>query len=413
MGRYPEICELLDRGEDCPCDGSLEKYSRLLDLLSSKNGQVRYVRIFLVLLERIEALNFRNLAGSMSFASGLNFFLGNNGEGKTNWLEAINLLASTRSFRTARLQEAIRFGESLAVVRGSVRESPELSRELQVAIEGTSKLLTVNGKKETTARYLGQLHAVVFNSDTLEIVRGQPEARRRFLDEGIVSLHPPFVQTFSDYNRVIRQKNALLQQARDEEMPLDRVTEALTPWNEQIASLSARIHRGRVRFVARLKEVLEQKLFGDEEVMIRYRSSLEGKGDLSRYEALIEERLRVRVQAEVVAGHSLIGAHRDELEILLDGRDIRRFGSAGQQRSALFLLLLASIEVYRSTRGEYPLFLLDDIDAELDYERIEQSLEYLKDKTQTFATTSKEGLVEKFGQNARVFVIQNGIAKMQ
>jgi DNA replication and repair protein RecF len=294
-----------------------------------------------------------------------------------------------------------------------VRESPEITRELQVAIEGTSKLLLVNGKKETAARYLGQLNTVVLNSDTLEIVRGQPEARRRFLDDGIVSLYPPFVQTFSDYNRVIRQKNSLLQQSRDDEMSLGKISEALAPWNEQLIPLAARIYRGRVRFVERLNEVLHRHLFGSEEIAIRYISSLEGRGDLSNYEALIDERLRLRVQAEVVAGHALIGTHRDDLEILCDGRDIRRFGSAGQQRSALLLLLLANIEVFRSTRGEYPLFLMDDIDAELDYRRIGQLLEYLSDKTQNFATTSKHDFVHKFGQNANIFLVENGEAKLQ
>jgi DNA replication and repair protein RecF len=121
--------------------------------------------------------------------------------------------------------------------------------------------------------------------------------------------------------------------------------------------------------------------------------------------------LRLRTQAEVVAGHSLIGTHRDDLEILLNGHDLRRFGSAGQQRSALLLLLLANIEVYRSTRGEYPLFLIDDIDAELDYRRIGELLEYLSEKTQTVSTTSKDSFIEKFGQKARVFRVEDGVAK--
>jgi DNA replication and repair protein RecF len=364
-------------------------------------------------LESIEALNFRNLAGSLTFSPGLNILVGDNGQGKTSWLEAIYLLASTRSFRTARAQEGIRFNESFAIVKGFVRESPEITRELQVSIEGTTKLLLVNGKKEPASRYLGQLHAVVFNTDALEIVRGQPEARRRFLDEGIISLHPPFVQTFSDYNRVIKQKNSLLQQARDEEQPIEKVGEALAPWNDQLVNLAARIHRGRVRFVERLNEVLAKRLFGSEEITIRYISALEGKGDLSNYETLVSERLKLRVHAEVVAGHSLIGTHRDDLEILLDGHEIRRFGSAGQQRSALLLLQLANIEVYRSTRGEYPLFLLDDIDAELDFGRIDQLLKYLNKKTQTFASTSKESFIEEFGQNARVFSVHDGMTKLQ
>jgi DNA replication and repair protein RecF len=364
-------------------------------------------------LESIEAVNFRNLAGSISFSWESNIFVGNNGQGKTSWLEAIYLLSSTRSFRTAKLQETFKFGESLSIVKGSVRESPEITRQLQVSVEGPAKLLLVNGKKEPASRYLGQLHAVVFNSDALEIVRGHPEARRRFLDEGIVSLHPPFVQTFSDYNRVMKQKNSLLQQARDDEMSLEKTMEALVPWNEQMVSLAGRIHRGRLRFVERLNEVLAKRLFGSENIEIRYVSSLEGKGDLSNYESLIDERLKLRVQAEIVAGHSLVGPHRDELEINLDGHDIRRYGSAGQQRSALLLLQLANIEVYRATRGEYPLFLLDDIDAELDYNRIAQLLEYLHGKTQIFATTSKESFVAEFGRGARVFFVESGMAKMQ
>lgn len=366
-----------------------------------------------MLLESLEASNFRNLAGAIRCAPALNILVGDNGQGKSNWLEAVYVLASTRSFRTAKLQEAVSFGQILAIVRGSVRESPEIVRELQVAIDGNTKQLGVNNKKEPLTRYLGQLQAVVFTSAAMEIVRGLPEARRRFLDDGIISLHPPFVQTFSDYNRVMRQKNSLLQQARDEEFSLEKTAEALRPWNEQLAPLAARIHRGRTRFIERLNEMLERRLFGLEEITIRYRSALERHGELSDYEALIGERLRVRVQAEVVAGHSLVGTHRDDLEILFDGHDIRRFGSAGQQRSALLLLQLANIEVYRSTRGEYPLFLLDDVDAELDYRRIGELLEYLLGKTQTFATTSKQSFVENFGSNARVFNVENGEAKLR
>jgi DNA replication and repair protein RecF len=164
--------------------------------------------------------------------------------------------------------------------------------------------------------------------------------------------------------------------------------------------------------VERLNETLEKRLFGEEEVSIRYLSSLEGKGDLAQYESLITERLRLRVQAEVVAGHALIGPHRDDLEITFDGRDLRKYGSSGQQRSALLVLLLANIAVFNSTRGEYPLFLLDDIDAELDYHRIGQLLEYLSDKTQTFITTSKHNFVDKFGANSMNISIASGTPKI-
>jgi DNA replication and repair protein RecF len=364
-----------------------------------------------MLLESVEVKDFRNLRGSLIPSGGLNVVVGDNGRGKTNWLEAIYLLSTTRSFKTARPQEAIKFGEELAIVRGVVRQSEEIAHDLQIAVQPGSKILSVNGKKETLHEYLGELHAVVFNSDAVEIVRGHPDSRRKFLDDAIVSLHPPFVQTFADYARVIKQKASLLQSARDNEFGLDKIAELLAPWNEQLITLATRIHKGRIRVVERLNEALENRLFGSETTTIRYLSSLEGKGDLSDYENLIAERLTLRVQAETVAGHCLIGPHRDDLEILFDGRDLRKFGSAGQQRSALLLLQLANIAVYEATRGEYPLFLLDDLDAELDYRRIGQLLEFLQGKTQTFVTTSKESFVTEFGQNAKVFWIENGAEK--
>ena len=366
-----------------------------------------------MLLESLEAQNFRNLHGQIHCGKNLNIIFGENGQGKTNWLEAIYLLATTKSFKTARLQEAIKFEAELAIVRGTVHQGEHIDRVLQVALEGNTKSLSVNNKKETVTRFLGQLHAIVFNSDELEIVRGNPDARRKFLDGGIVSIYPPFVQTLADYNRVIRQKNSLLQSAQENGFSVEKVGELLAPWNEQLIALAARIHKARIRFVERLNEVFEKKLFGKEEVTIRYASSLEGKGDLSDYAALLEERLRLRVQAELASGHALIGTHRDDLDILFDGHDLRKFGSSGQQRSALLILQLANLSVYHLQNQEYPLFLLDDIDAELDYRRIGQLLEFLQDKTQTFVTTSKESFIEKFNTNAQIFTIENGAAQMQ
>jgi DNA replication and repair protein RecF len=364
-----------------------------------------------MLLESLEALNFRNIEGKIPCGTNLNIIFGENGQGKTNWLEAIYLLATTKSFKTAKLTESIKFGEELAIIKGTVRQSAEIHRNLQVALQGNSKILTVNNKKETITRFLGELHAIIFNSDELEIVRGTPEARRKFLDGGIVSIYPPFVQTLSDYNRVIRQKNSLLQSAKDNEFSLDKVSELLEPWNEQLIQLATRIYKARIRFVERLNDVLEKKLFGKEEISIRYASSLEGKGDLSDYAALLTERLNLRVQAELVNGHSLLGTHRDDLEIMFDAHDLRKFGSSGQQRSALLILQLANLSVFYEQHNEYPLFLLDDIDAELDYKRIGQLLEFLQDKTQTFVTTSKESFIEKFGTNAEIFTIENGRVK--
>ncbi|HJR07582.1 MAG TPA: DNA replication/repair protein RecF [Pyrinomonadaceae bacterium] len=365
-----------------------------------------------MLLESLEAHCFRNLSGKVSWGTGLNIIYGDNGQGKTNWLEAIYLLATSKSFRTQKPQEAVRFDEELAVVRGRVARSEEVQRDLQVAIQNNTKTLSINGKRESVARYLGQLHVVAFTADELEVVRGAPEARRKFLDRGVVSLHHAYVQTLSDYQRVIKQKNRLLQDAADAELSAAETATRLAPWNEQLVTLSAAIHRARTDYVERVNAVLERRLFGREEVTVRYVSSLEGKGDLSDYETLIAERLQFRMQAEMSAGYSLIGPHRDELEVLFDGRDIRSFGSSGQQRSALIILDLAAISVYHSWHNEYPVFLLDDVDAELDRRRINHLLEYLEGRTQTFLTTSKENLVEQYATRAEIFEVKDGAATL-
>lgn len=361
-----------------------------------------------MLLESLELQNFRNASGKIFCGEKLNIITGDNGQGKTNWLEAIYLLATTKSFRTAKLHEAIRFDEDLAIIRGTVRQSAEIHRAMQVALQANSKTLTVNGKREPVTRYLGQLHAVVFTASELEIVRGQPEARRKFLDGGITAIYPAFVQTLADYNRVVKQKNSLLQSAQENGFSVEKTRELLEPWNEQLIALSARIYKARVRYVELLQAALEKRLFEKETVTIRYVSQLEGKGDLSDYKGLLSERLNLRVQAELASGYSLIGTHRDDLEILFDGRDLRTFGSSGQQRSALLILQLAAIQLYFERNNEYPLFLLDDVDAELDRKRTAKLLEFLEDKTQTFVTTSKETLVEQFKNRSRVFTVAEG-----
>src|ERR1041384_8560042 len=208
-----------------------------------------------MLLAAIEATNFRNLSGRIEWGPRLNIIYGNYGQGKTNWLEAIYLLARAKSFRTQRLQEAIRFGEELAVIRGTVTTGQDLQRDLQVSLHDNSKTIFVNAKRETLARYLTQLQVFSFTAADLDVVRGMPEARRRFLDRGIAALRPTYLQTIADYNRVLKQKNKLLHIADEEQLSLDRVSELIAPWNDQLVSLAAVIHSERIEFVESINAV--------------------------------------------------------------------------------------------------------------------------------------------------------------
>jgi DNA replication and repair protein RecF len=361
-----------------------------------------------MILETIQAHQFRNLSGHISLGPRLNIIFGSNGQGKTNWLEAIYVLSRTKSFRTQRLQEAIRFGQDTAFVRGQVTRGAEIRRDLQLTIQGNAKTISINGKREPLARYLGQLQVFSFTAAELEVVRGVPEARRRFIDRGVASLQPRYVQTVGDYVRVIKQKNRILQEANEQGLGLGQVEDLVAPWNQQIVGLASEIHRARSDYIKSINEVLERGLFEQRDVHITYLSSLAGKGDLDDYRTLISQRLVLRMQAELAAGRSLIGPHRDDLEVLLEGREMRVFGSSGQQRSALLLLDLAAISLYNSRHGDYPLFLIDDVDAELDESRIRHLLEYLESRTQTFITTSKRTYLEDFLSRANVYEIVEG-----
>src|SRR4030095_7817682 len=235
-------------------------------------------------LAEIEATNFRNLTGKIVWGPRLNIIYGNNGHGKTSWLEAIHVLARTKSFRTQRLQEAIKFGERTATICGRVLVAAELERDLQVALQDNSKAIFVNAKRESLARYLSQLQVFSFTAPDLEVVRGVPEARRRFLDRGISSIQPAYLQTIADYTRVLKQKNKLLQQAIENEFTLDKVSDLVAPWNDQLIELGTIIHNQRLKYVEGLNDTLERQLFDRRAITTRYVSSLDGKGNPDDYE---------------------------------------------------------------------------------------------------------------------------------
>lgn len=366
-----------------------------------------------MLLTRIEASGFRNLEGFAELGPGLNIFYGDNAQGKTNWLEAIYILGNTKSFRTSQLRECISFNHPQALLRGETLRG-SVTKQIQLLIAEDSKQLFVNGKREALARYLGNLAVFVFSLEEMDVIRGEPGQRRRFIDRGAVTSSPRFLNTLSRYNQVIKQKNRLLGEASQSDNPGQFVSQ-VEAWNEQLVELGASIHNQRTNYVERLNDVLDQNdhgraIFGAERINVRYRSQLEGKGDLDRYADLFRERLALRLNAEIAAGHSLIGPHRDDLEILSDGREVARYGSAGQQRSALLLLDLAQVSIYNSVYEESPVLLIDDIDAELDRGRIEALLSELEGRTQTVVSTSRRSIANRYRDRASVYYVERGHA---
>jgi DNA replication and repair protein RecF len=366
-----------------------------------------------MLLTRIEASGFRNLEGFAEFGPGLNIFYGDNAQGKTNWLEAIYILGNTKSFRTSQLRECIGFDQQQAILRGETSRGSS-NKDIQLLIAEDSKQLFVNGKREALTRYLGNLDVFAFSLEEMEVIRGEPVQRRRFIDRGAVAVSPRFLNTLSRYNQVIKQKNRLLGEAGDSDNPARYISQ-VEAWNEQLVELGAAINDQRASYVERMNQVLDQNdhgraIFGAERITVRYRSQLEGKGDLDHYADLFRERLALRLTAEMAAGHSLIGPHRDDLEILSDGREVSRYGSAGQQRSALLLLDLAQVSIYNSIYEESPVLLIDDIDAELDRGRIEALLSEIEGRAQTFVSTSRRAIANRYRDRASTHRVERGQA---
>jgi DNA replication and repair protein RecF len=362
-------------------------------------------------IDRLEASGFRNLEGSIEFGPGLNILYGDNAQGKTNWLEAIYLLGTTRSFRTSQIRDCIGFNAGQCLLRGELRRG-SIDRSIQLLLTESSKELYVNSRRETLARYLENLHVFVFSLEELDVIRRDPSERRRFLDRGVVNSTRGYLATLSQYNQVLKQKNRLLGEASESDSPASYIDQ-VQAWNEQLIELGTAIHRARTEYVERMNQSLEMSdhgraVFGAERVNVRYRSQLEGKGDLEDFAALFRERLGVRMQAELAAGHALIGPHRDDLEITSDGREASRFASAGQQRSALLLLDLAQVEIYNSLYDEKPILLIDDIDAELDRGRIEALLSVLEGRAQTFVSTSRRALANRYRDRASVYFVERG-----
>ena len=364
-------------------------------------------------LTRLEANGFRNLQGFAEFGPGLNIFYGDNAQGKTNWLEAVYVLGNTKSFRTSQVRECLAFDADQCLIRGEILRG-SVTKKIQLLITESAKELYVNGKREAVVRYLGNLDVFVFSLEEMDVIRGEPSKRRRFLDRGIVTMTPGFLSTLAEYNHIIKQKNKLLAEAAKSDDPAGFIPQ-VEAWNESLAAAGAEIHRARADYVDRLNRALDENdhgraVFGAERVEIRYRSQLEGKGDLSNFVDLFGERLALRLRAEIAAGHALVGPHRDDLEILADGREAARFGSAGQQRSALLLLDLAQVSLYNSLYEESPVLLIDDIDAELDRHRIEALIEQLEGRSQTFVSTSRQQIANRYRDRATVLRVERGRA---
>jgi DNA replication and repair protein RecF len=330
-------------------------------------------------LRSLTAQNFRNLVpAEVSLHDTTNIVVGRNGQGKTNLLEALYFLATTKSFRTPRTASLFRFDAPNIFVTGVVTRAG-IDRTLSVgldSVETRRRVLMINGTRVTLSDYVQAMSVFAYSAARLEILRGSPEERRRFLDRGIASLNPAYLEQLTRYTRVLKQRNALLHAiAAGESSP-----SALEPWDEEFSGAAAVIGEARGAYAEQLAGVLAaivtRHSYHVNDLRIVYRPSIPDLRNLRRHE------IRARM--------SLAGPQRDTLDFLINGRPASEVLSGGEQKMVVLFLKFAKIELFRQRHDEAPIFLLDDVDAELDLDVLQQLLTNLPASTQLFATSAKE-----------------------
>lgn len=356
---------------------------------------------------KLEVFQYRNLDDAeTAFSPGTNVFVGRNGQGKTNLLEAIYLLGYGKSFRTSNPRECIRHGLGECRVQGVVANGAT-ERALQVRIGSTEKKLFIYGKGVPLDEFLGSLHVSAFTSEHLNIVRGPAAERRAFLDRAMVTIYPGHVRRLAAYGRALKQRNRVLALARNGISPLDETL--LASWDETLVREGAPVVRDRLSYVERLKTELPPGLFGADALKFHYTSVLRHEAAaIGEIEAQLRTRLEEARRNDLRLGFTTVGPHRDDLRIFLNGKPLADFGSAGQQRSSLLSLYFAQMEIHRKVHDFYPVFLVDDVEAELDDSRLKTFIEYVSDRTQTFLTTAKESLLPVLERPMRRFEITTG-----
>lgn len=372
-------------------------------------------------LTRLSLTDFRNYRRlELELPAGPVLFVGENAQGKTNLLEAVYLLATTRSLRASSEIELVRReaqDDPLGVARitGTAQRIGDRV-EVDVAIarrpsvggggEGNgahaTKRLRVNGIPQRAASVVGQITAVFFTSIDIDLITGPPSGRRRYLDITLSQVDPAYLRALQRYGRILQQRNSLLRQIDEGRAGPDQ----LSTWDDELVTYGAVIILRRAETVSALNE--QASLYhgrlsgGRERLAVTYQPQLGSDGkatavdpaDPDALQARFREALAQRRRREIAAGVSLIGPHRDETRFELDGQPAATFGSRAQQRTVALALRLAEGDLLRSRSGDAPILLLDDILSELDERRRAAVLETVATAEQALITTAD---LDRFG----------------
>lgn len=362
--------------------------------------------------------NFRNYGlCSLQFPAMVNIFYGKNAQGKTNLLEAIFYAAFGMSHRTFQEDDLFGDGRREMAVKAdftSFDSDYEIKIKRYEQNGRIKKELLLDNVNIKVKEHYGTLNTVMFSPEDLQLIKGEPQLRRRFFDMQIAQTDKAYYELLVKYNRLLQQRNRLLKEIRDNNGDKGQ----LNLWNNELSASAARIIKKRL---AALKEllVIASGIYasiagGSETMLINY--ALKTSNDFilqqsdkseNEWQEFYLKELHERQALDILRGNTSIGPHRDDLFFYVSGKMLKAFGSQGQQRSAALALKLAQLEYVKNNTGEYPVLLLDDVMSELDSERRTHLLKFIDGRVQTFITVNDKHLIPDLNNNA-YFYIENG-----
>jgi len=344
-------------------------------------------------VQSLNLASFRNYERlDLEPSSGTNVLFGSNAQGKSAVLEAVYLLATSKSHRTSRDTDLIRIGDDQSRVYADVIRTAQNDVSLEMVLSRSEKKsVKVNKVRHPKIGDLvGQLNAVIFSSSDIDMVKGEPSLRRRFLNLEISQTSPQYVYALGRYKRVLDQRNNLLK-----EMKLSGGRSGgLDVWDNQLAEYGAAVIARRMKFSGFLAtaaaKIYSSLSDGSEELVVTYKPNLDASqcANESEVAARFAETLAAKRDIDMSRGTTTTGPHRDDLILTVDGLAAREYASQGQQRSVALALKLAEIDVLEESAGESPVVLLDDVTAELDEKRRARVFELTMGRSQTIVTTT-------------------------
>ncbi|MFS1664171.1 DNA replication/repair protein RecF [Streptococcus sp. zg-JUN1979] len=357
-------------------------------------------------IQSIQLKNYRNYEQlTADFSPSLNIFVGENAQGKTNFLEAIYFLALTRSHRTRSDKEVISFNHEMLDVSGTIaRKNGNLSLAIQLSNRG--RITKVNHlKQDKLSDYIGAMTVVLFAPEDLQLVKGSPLLRRKFIDIDLGQIKPLYLSDLSHYNHVLKQRNSYLKAAET----IDN--DFLAVLDEQLVHYGSRVIRHRHHFITNLSQQADKHHFTIsnqlEHLDIRYLSSIRFE-DIDQLEDTFSKQLQASFKRDAFKKNTGVGPHRDDLAFFINDLNAS-FASQGQQRSLILSLKLAEVDLISQMTEDSPILLLDDVMSELDNTRQDKLIQAIKDnKVQTFMTTTSISHLHNLPSELKTFTISNG-----